>query len=257
MPTTDRYRIGKIHLGITNPTDAQQRIIKSISQGGGTYVCVSNPRTINYACRDAEYLSVMCNSLINLPDAQPTVWAARLWGLKQVERTMGPTLFQNMLFDTENGIWHFLLGDTEDTLNEIQKITNARNAKVAGCFSPPFCNVDEYDYEGIAQMINSSGANIVWISMRAPKQDLFAVRLRPFLNGQVCVGVGAAFRFLIGEYKMAPPIIKKLGLMGLFWGRKGQPFFKFIFGYLRDNIPYLWLLAKIPYWRLMGKKYYE
>jgi UDP-N-acetyl-D-mannosaminuronic acid transferase (WecB/TagA/CpsF family) len=77
------------------------------------------------------------------------------------------------------------------------------------------------------------------------------------LDQKVCIGVGAAFRFYLGEYKMAPPLIKKLGLMGLYWGRKGQSWGAFIWGYLKDNMPFLWHLSKIPFRRLVGKKYYE
>ena len=79
----------------------------------------------------------------------------------------------------------------------------------------------------------------------------------PYLDRKVCIGIGAAFRFALGEYKMAPSLIKKLGLMGLYWGKKGQSWPAFLWGYLKDNVPYLFYLAAIPLRRLAGKKYYE
>lgn len=253
----NRFRIGKTFISITNPIDAQERIKASVEAGGGTYVCVSDPRTIDIASRDPKYCAVMENSLMNTPDGQPTLWAARLWGLKNVERTMGPILFQNMILNPDSGLKHFLLGDTDETLSKIVEKASENNALIVGTYSPDFCKLDEYDYASIGKMINESGADVVWIAMRAPKQDFFAVNLLPYMYGKVCVGVGAAFRFYLGEYKMAPPLIRKLGLMGLYWGRKGRSWTAFLSEYLYNNIPYLWYLAKIPFRRLLGKKYYE
>lgn len=252
-----RYRIGKTFITITNPIDAQERIKASVEAGGGTYVCVSDPRTVDLASKDQKYQEVMANSLMNTPDGQPTLWAAKLWGLENVERTMGPILFQNMILNPSSGLKHFLLGDTDETLAKIVEKAAPSNASIAGIYSPEFCKLEEYDYKAIGDMINKSGADVIWIAMRAPKQDYFAVNLLPYLDKKVCVGVGAAFRFYLGEYKMAPPLIRKLGLMGLYWGRKGQSWGAFIKGYFSDNMPFLWHLAKIPFLRLIGKKYYE
>ncbi len=253
----NRYRIGKTFISITSQRDAQARIAQAVEEGNNAYICVSDPRTVDLASRDEKYREVMANSMMNTPDGQPTLWAAKLWGLKNVERTMGPILFQQMIENPGNGLKHFLLGDTEETLQSIVDKAKEKNAIIVGTYSPPFYKIDDYDYEGMAQMINESGADIVWTAMRAPKQDYFNVNLLPHLDKKICIGVGAAFRFYLGEYKMAPPLIKKLGLMGLYWGRKGQPWGKFIWEYLRDNLPFLWHLAKIPFRRLAGKKYYE
>ncbi len=253
----NRFRIGKTFISITSQPDAQKRIAEAVEKGGGVYVCVSDPRTVDLASRDEKYRKVMEKSLLNTPDGQPTLWAARLWGLKNVERTMGPILFQEMIEKSSSGLKHFLLGDTDETLKAIVEKASEKNAQIVGTYSPPFCKLEDYDYDGIAKMINESSADIVWTAMRAPKQDYFNVNILPYLDKKVCIGVGAAFRFYLGEYKMAPPLIKKLGLMGLYWGRKGQPLGEFIWGYLTDNMPFLWHLAKIPFRRLIGKKYYE
>ena len=253
----NRYRVGKTYISITSPKDAQSRIARAIKEGKNAYICVSDPRTVDLASKDKKYGDVMANSMMNTPDGQPTIWAARLWGLKDVERTMGPILFQDMIENPGSGLNHFLLGDTEETLQKIVRKASEKEANIVGTYSPPFCKLEEYDYVGIAKMINESGADIVWTAMRAPKQDYFNVNILPYLDKKICIGVGAAFRFYLGEYKMAPPLIKKLGLMGLYWGRKGQPWGKFIWGYLTDNMPFLWHLVKIPFRRLIGKNYYE
>lgn len=212
-----RYRIGKVYISATSPSDAKERITRAVAEGMNDYICVSNVRTVAYANKHEEYCELMNNAFMCTPDGMPLVWMARLWGLKDVQRTVGPDLFTAMLNDKESGLKHFLLGDTEDTLAQMRAKYTDNGSNIVGTYSPPFCELDEFDYAGIAKQINDSGANIVWLSLRAPKQDYFATRLLPHLDKKICIGVGAAFRFSLGQIKHPPKIFKKLGLTGIFW----------------------------------------
>lgn len=253
----ERFRIGCTYISKTTPEDSIQKILQAVEGNKTTYICVSNPRTVTIASKDKEYQKIMNNSFMNLPDAEPMVWAARLWGLKDVQRTMGPLLFKRMITESQNSLKHFLLGDTQETLDSVLEVTRTKNLNIVGVLSPPFSDLDDYDYKYYADRINESKADIVWLALRAPKQDFFAAKLLPYLDKKVCIGVGAAFRFFIGEYKLAPLIIRKFGLMGLYWGKKNQKYIPFIVGYLKDNVPFIYYLLKIPFWRLSGRKYYE
>lgn len=213
----EKYRIGKVYISRTTPQKAISAITKAVKEGRSEYICVSNVRTVSYANKHEDYCNLMNNAYMCTPDGMPLVWMARLWGLKDVQRTVGPDLFIAMLNDKESGIKHFLLGDTEDTLAQMKEKYAGNGANIVGSYSPPFCELDEFDYPSIAKQINESGADIVWLSLRAPKQDFFAVKLLPHLDKKICIGVGAAFRFSLGQIKHPPKIFKKLGLTGLFW----------------------------------------
>ena len=65
----------------------------------------------------------------------------------------------------------------------------------------PFASIDEFDYEGIARKIDSIDADIIWVSLGAPKQEFFMQRLLPHLNRGVMLGVGAAFSYYLDELK--------------------------------------------------------
>ena len=211
----NRFDVGAARVSSTTPCLTHELIKHLINREIKGYICVSNVRTVAFANQTPEYCQILNNSLMTLPDGMPLVWLARLWGLKDVQRTTGPDLFVRMLSDTQSGIRHFLLGDTEETLAAIWG--KYPDANICGTLSPPFCKVDEFDYELIAKMVNQSGADIIWISLRSPKQDFFAVRLLPYLDKGICIGVGAAFRFAVGQIKHPPKIIKTMGLTGLFW----------------------------------------
>ena len=247
-----KYRIGKVYISATSPEVTQKQIIKCVNEGVNDYICVSNVRTVSYANKDKTYCDLMNNALMCTPDGMPLVWMARLWGLKDVQRTVGPDLFIDMINDRSNGLKHFLLGDTEDTLIAMKnKFADVTEPNIVGTYSPPFCELDDYDYENIAKMINESGANIVWLSLRAPKQDFFAVRLLPYLDKKICIGVGAAFRFSLGQIKHPPKIFKQLGLTGIFWRKMNLSKIGWYFHHA-------FLLAKwgcnIMFSRLCGKK---
>ena len=69
----------------------------------------------------------------------------------------------------------------------------------------PYRTVDEFDYEDIARSIDTDGADIIWIALGAPKQEIFMSRLKPFLKHGVMIAVGAVFKFYSGtDEKRAP-----------------------------------------------------
>lgn len=248
----EKYRIGKVYISRTTLESAKSAITTAVKEGRSEYICVSNVRTVSYANKHEDYCNLMNNAYMCTPDGMPLVWMARLWGLKDVQRTVGPDLFIAMLNDKESGIKHFLLGDTEDTLAQMKEKYAGNGANIVGSYSPPFCELDEFDYPSIAKQINESGADIVWLSLRAPKQDFFAVKLLPHLDKKICIGVGAAFRFSLGQIKHPPKIVKKLGLTGFFWRKNKLKLIKWYIIHLYGICSWS---TNIIFSRLIGSKY--
>lgn len=246
----DRYRIGKVLISITTPSDAVKKITEAVRNHVCGQICVSNVRTVSFAQSHPDYAEIMNNSFMCTPDGMPLTWMARLWGIKQSQRTTGPDLLVTMLRDKDSGIKHFLMGDTDETLDRMKN--EFPDSNIVGTYSPPFCSLDEYDYAMMAEKVNASGAQVVWLSLRSPKQDYFAHRLLPLLHNKLCIGVGAAFRFGLKEYKDPPLIIKKLGLTGFFW-RKDK--FAETCWIIKNTLNVLCWASRILSLRLIGKKY--
>lgn len=254
----DYYRIGRVRIHITNLIDCSKRIIECIDKNRKGYVCVSNMRTVAIANTDDEYHQVMENSLFNAPDGTPLIWCGKMWGLTDIERTCGPHIFQMMLKVKTEKLKHFFLGDTNETLQKlIEKCKNEYNTNVVGSYSPPFKPIDEYDLESIAKMINESKATIVWTSLRAPKQDFLNSRLLPYLNdGIVLIGIGAAFRFYLGEYRAPEGFMQKIGLAGL-GAIRNSSLWKEIKWYFKHSAILGYYLANIAVKRFIRKPYWE
>lgn len=258
-PQFDYYRVGRAPILVTCQADAAKKVKEQIRTGKKGYICISTLRTVVVADKDPKYLEVMENSLFNTPDGTPLVWCGRAWGIKQAERACGPHLFDDLLEDKDPSLKHFLLGDTEETEMKLkEKCEKEYGTQIVGMYSPPFAPLEEYDIQGIAKLINDSGANIVWTSLRAPKQDYLNAMLAPYVNdGVVLIGVGAAFRYKLGELKSPDGFLQKIGLAGLLFRRKGSKPFDKIKWYVIHSYHMFKYLLGILSKRLLGKQYYE
>jgi N-acetylglucosaminyldiphosphoundecaprenol N-acetyl-beta-D-mannosaminyltransferase len=70
--------------------------------------------------------------------------------------------------------------------------------------------------EQIVAMLNQSQADVIWVGLGAPRQDIWMYKYRPLLNAPVLIGVGAAFDFLSGNKRQAPRLLQNSGLEWLF-----------------------------------------
>ena len=82
-------------------------------------------------------------------------------------------------------------------------------------YSPPFRALSEEEDRADVNLINGSGADIVWIGLGAPKQEKWMNAHRGEISG-VMMGVGAGFDFHAGTIRRAPKWIQKIGLEWLF-----------------------------------------
>ena len=111
-------------------------------------------------------------------------------------------------------------------------------------YSPPFRELSREEELKDIEMINSSGADIIWIGLGAPKQEKWMKAHEGMLNG-VMMGVGAGFNFHAGNIKRAPMWIQKIGLEWLY--RLFQDPKRLLGRYLVTNTKFFWylLLEKI------------
>ena len=95
----------------------------------------------------------------------------------------------------------------QETLAALKENLVKIDARIAEMtfYELPFRSVDQFDYQGIAKEVNADGADIIWVALGAPKQEMFMNKLKPYLNRGIMIAVGAAFKFYSGlEEKRAP-----------------------------------------------------
>ncbi|MEN9223650.1 MAG: WecB/TagA/CpsF family glycosyltransferase, partial [Thermostichus sp. BF3_bins_97] len=102
----------------------------------------------------------------------------------------------------------YFLGNTPEVLEGLRENLSKIDPNIQTMrFCPlPFEEVENFDYLSIAKDINAHQPDIIWVSLGAPKQELFMHRLLPYLEQGVMFGFGAIFNFnaRTGSVKRAP-----------------------------------------------------
>lgn len=155
---------------------------------------------------------------LTLPDGMPLVWALRSWGEDVKDRVYGPDFFELCLAETQHPVKHFFYGSTEETLEKLRKNITTRlpGIQIAGMYSPPFRQLTPEEEAEIIKTINDSNADIIWVGLGAPRQELWADRVAGRLNAPVVAAIGAAFDFHAGTVAQAPDWLQNHGLEWLY-----------------------------------------
>ena len=206
----------------------------------GKYVCFSNVHTTVMAYKDDVYRSALSDAFIVFPDGHPIAKEQYNKGFKEAKRIAGPDFMKEMFEKSRDGsVSHFFYGSTQETLDAL-KVNLERDypgMDIRGFYSPPFRKLSKKELEDDIAMINRAGADMVWIGLGAPKQELFMYEAKGRVNS-LMLGVGAGFAFHAGTKKRAPLWMQRLGLEW-FFRLLSDP--KRLFGrYLVTNTRFLW-----------------
>jgi N-acetylglucosaminyldiphosphoundecaprenol N-acetyl-beta-D-mannosaminyltransferase len=153
------------------------------------------------------------------PDGQPVRWALRLLhGEKLKDRVYGPNLILKICEHAEQeGLSVFLFGSRMEVLENMSANFKQRfpELKIAGLEPSAFRTGDRDDSEKLASKIKASGADIVFVGLGCPRQEIFAFENAERLSLPI-VAVGAAFDFHAGMVAQAPAWMQDRGLEWLF-----------------------------------------
>lgn len=196
-----------------------KKIDEQLQKDGARYICVADGNILQMVHKDLEYRKVVNGSLFTICDSSwATVILKKIYGT-QYQPYCGSQIFEDLT--KKKQYRQFFIGTSENVLEGLKTELSKKDSAVSGMsfFAPPFCKVEEFDYQNIAEMINHDSPDIVWIALGAPKQEIFMYRLQPLLKRGVMIGVGAVFNFHSGlenAPKRAPKWMTKLRLEFLY-----------------------------------------
>ncbi len=181
------------------------RIDEQLKSGSPGYICVSDGVILNTVHRSAEYRRVIQESMFCISDSSYVPLYIK-WIYKKDRPQLSGTELTKRIVESRRYRMAFI-GGTSEVLVSLKKKLTEMNPDVDGMpfIELPFCHINDFDYEGIAMQINAHRPDIIFISLGAPKQEIFMNRLTPYLHYGVSIAVGAAFKFHAGiEEKRAP-----------------------------------------------------
>jgi N-acetylglucosaminyldiphosphoundecaprenol N-acetyl-beta-D-mannosaminyltransferase len=180
-------------------------------------VHLCNAYTLALADKSDRFRDLLNHSGLNLPDGKPVVWASRLLHRGKhtpMTQVRGSDLFlETFAAGNHHQVRHYLLGSTPQVLEALTN--NLRHlfpgVQIVGTESPPYRELTDVEREEQIARVLESKAQLVWVGLGTPKQDVEVARLASQLPA-VFVAVGAAFDFVAGSKAAAPFWMQRLGL---------------------------------------------
>jgi len=186
---------------------------------GARYIAVSNVHVLMEARHSVSFRNVLDSADLCVPDGMPLVWVGRLRGHELERRVYGPDLFLSFCRETQGkGYRHFFYGGAPGVPEALaaKLLEQFPMLQVAGTYSPPFRALTPEEDSSVVDMIHRANADVLWVGLGCPKQELWMYERRDQLRVPVLVGVGQAFDIHAGRLRQAPRWMREHGLEWLF-----------------------------------------
>lgn len=175
--------------------------------------------------KDARFRAVYRRAGLITADGFPIVIACRLQG-KRVNRVAGSDLIAPISAEAaRSGKSIYLFGSNLQVLIKASRVLRECNPglTIAGMFAPPqgFDPTSE-DASRCVATIGNSGADLCFVALGAPKQEVFADHGKSLLSNVSFVCIGAGLDFIAGAQVRAPPWMQRHGLEWL-WRAASNP----------------------------------
>jgi N-acetylglucosaminyldiphosphoundecaprenol N-acetyl-beta-D-mannosaminyltransferase len=244
-------KVINLHITPITFSDSLLEVIKLAKLQTPSYVCFANVHMIVEAYKDAAFKKQVNNATMVLADGKPVAVACKWLNGKKQERIAGMNFMPCIIEAAEKtGTSIFLYGSTEEVLIKLKAVIQKKhpNILIKGMISPPFRTLTSQEKKDHLNIINTSGAQIVLVSLGCPKQEKWMADNYTRLNA-VLLGVGGAFTVMAGLQKRAPEWMQHYGLEWLH--RLMQEPGRLFKRYFVTNSIFILLLTK----SLLKKKY--
>ena len=186
------------------------------SDSGAQHVCTVNPEFIMIARGDPIFFNILTRAALCIPDGIGLLWASRRLGAPLPARLTGsdgvPLIARRA---AEQGWKIFFLGAAEGIALQAAETLRSRYPRlsVAGTHAG---SPAEQEEDNIVELVNASGADILFVAYGAPSQDKWIARNLPRLKVSMAMGVGGSFDFIAGVVPRAPVWMQERGLEWLY-----------------------------------------
>ncbi len=180
-------------------------------------ICTVNPEFVMQARKDTDFLAVLQQADLCIPDGIGLVYASAWQGKRLPERVAGSELVNHLAeLCAYKGKRLFLLGAAEGVAAKAGEIYQAHypGLQIAGSWSG---SPDPAENDDIVEKIVSAETDVLYVAFGAPNQDKWIARNKDKL-GSVCVaiGIGGSLDFVTGRTSRAPQWVQNLSLEWLY-----------------------------------------
>ena len=208
-----RVKVIGVPISAVNMDICIDNIFEDFENVKGKYICVSNVHTTVMAHDDPEYYKVQAESFMSVPDGKPL----SIVGRKQypnMDRVTGPDLMRRIFeVSKKRKLRHYFYGNNIENLEKLIETLKIEYPWLDICGYEPsvFRDMSKQEESELAERINDTHPDFVWVALGAPRQEQFCYRMLGKIRG-VMVGVGGAFNVIAGIVPEAPIWMQNLSL---------------------------------------------
>lgn len=188
-------------------------ILNLSSRDSGKYICFVNAHMAVEASKNASFAKIVNEADLACPDGMPIAKSIQWFHGRVQERISGPDILPMLLLEAaKNQKRVFVLGGKEQVLQAfVEKANNEYEGVVCGSYSPPFRALTSQENLEIVDRINNSQADMIFVSLGCPKQEIWMAAHRPLIKGCM-LGVGFAVPVYAEHATRAPMWMQRIGL---------------------------------------------
>lgn len=196
-------------------------------------IATVNPEFIMTAQKDKEFLNILNNTDLNIPDGTGLLWASKILGHPLKERITGIDFMLALCLLAEKRKYPiFLLGGEHGSgakaaiklKHKFPKLiisgTYEGKPILTKTYTQKYQSIKIIDIKpekedpnlAIVRIVKKSNPKILFVAYGAPKQEKFIAHYKHLLNIPIMIGVGGSFDYLSGKSLRAPKLMQKIGL---------------------------------------------
>jgi N-acetylglucosaminyldiphosphoundecaprenol N-acetyl-beta-D-mannosaminyltransferase len=199
-----------VYVSTLNYDEILADIEKRMAAGERSTIVAVNPEKLIAANKDENVKQLINSATYQIPDGIGVVLASKLKGGRITSRVTGIDMMERLIeLSAKKGYRVFLYGAKEEV---VKKAKENLEAKYPGLQIVGYSNGYVNDYDSLVQKINESNADILFVALGSPRQELWIKTYMNDLNVKVLQGVGGSFDVFAGHVKRAPKLFRNLGL---------------------------------------------
>ena len=241
-----RIRIGNLPIDCLTFDEALDAIEGLVASRQGGSVFTPNIDHVVLYSDDSRFRAAYECASLSLADGMPVLWSSRLLGTPLPAKILGADLVVPLAGRARARGWRVALlggapGVPEAAGRKLESLFP--NIQIVATLSPTVAIDDPPALrDPLLKILRELEADVIFVALGAPKQELFIAEVQPALRPSVLLGVGASLDFLAGTARRAPPWMSNSGLEwayrlarepGRMWKR-----------YLLRDPKFAWILAK-------------
>ena len=178
----------------------------------GKYVVTVNSEFVMLARRNPNFLKILNNADLALPDGQWVVNSKLILGGKEQDRVTGVDVLEKLCKRVaKKAIRIGFLGGFSGVADEVAKRQKKANVGLKVVFSGSGDPSIGHDLRLIRSLDKIGRIDILFVAYGMGQQEFWIERMKNKLDVGVYIGVGGAFDYISGVRRRAPKLMQKVG----------------------------------------------